>query len=326
MILTYVKIITYFVEFKFIRLTARIRGLPLNPLPNYDKAQKGIINNASKDLLSDWSKSSLSYKTSQIDLVKHLKGLWFTFRDLSSFLKRKSAQNSHDFSADINLDHYPSYLRRNYHYQSDGYFSKKSALIYDHQIELLFLGTAHLMRRVGFDFLRSYLNSASFKVLEFGAGSGTSAMQFKEVYPLCTLDLLDPSNEYLDYAFDTYPKAFNEKIPIALENFCESHNLYDVIFSCFTMHEIPSDFWKACLDNTHKALKPGGLLLLIDSQQDHDSEKIHFALDDFQNDYYEPYFDDYRVTPLEEFIPSLGFKLVAKKNVLLSKALVFQKV
>ena len=208
MILTYLKIITYFIEFKFVRLSARLRGLPLNPLPKYDESQKAVINKATKDLLNDWRKSSLSYRTSQIDVIKHIKGLWFTLRDLSNFLKRKSAQNSYDFSDDIALDHYPSYLRRNYHYQSDGYFSKKSALIYDHQIELLFLGTAHLMRRVGYDFLRPHLNSDQFTALEFGAGSGTSAKQFMEVYPQCTLDLLDPSEQYLDYAFEIYPKTF----------------------------------------------------------------------------------------------------------------------
>ncbi len=36
----------------------------------------------------------------------------------------------------------PDYYARNFHFQTDGYFSEASARRYDHQVEILFGGTA----------------------------------------------------------------------------------------------------------------------------------------------------------------------------------------
>lgn len=45
----------------------------------------------------------------------------------------------------------PEYLRRNYHFQTDGYFSETSADFYDTQVEVLFSGTAGAMRRLALE-------------------------------------------------------------------------------------------------------------------------------------------------------------------------------
>ena len=42
---------------------------------------------------------------------------------------------------------YPDYYLRNFHYQTDGYLSERSAALYDFQVEVLFNGGADVMRR-----------------------------------------------------------------------------------------------------------------------------------------------------------------------------------
>jgi len=44
-------------------------------------------------------------------------------------------------------ERYPPYYARNFHYQSEGYLGHTSAALYDLQVELLFGGTADVMRR-----------------------------------------------------------------------------------------------------------------------------------------------------------------------------------
>src|SRR5262249_1535343 len=47
----------------------------------------------------------------------------------------------------IDLERYPPYYRRNFHWQTDGYFSRRSAELYDLSTGLLFAGTTDVMRR-----------------------------------------------------------------------------------------------------------------------------------------------------------------------------------
>lgn len=53
---------------------------------------------------------------------------------------KKSKKNCLDF--DTEAIEAPDYLKRNYHFHTDGYFSDESARPYEHQVEVLFAGTA----------------------------------------------------------------------------------------------------------------------------------------------------------------------------------------
>ena len=45
------------------------------------------------------------------------------------------------------LSAFPDYYLRNFHYQTGGYLSERSAKLYDQQVEVLFIGSADAMRR-----------------------------------------------------------------------------------------------------------------------------------------------------------------------------------
>src|ERR1700692_632201 len=69
----------------------------------------------------------------------------------------------------------PRYFRQNFHFQTDGYLSEKSAKLYDFQVEALFAGTADAMRRQAFVPVAKFLEDRDAKkttLLDIGAGTG----------------------------------------------------------------------------------------------------------------------------------------------------------
>ena len=324
MILTYLKILIYTTEFHFIRLWANLFNYPLTALPKYNYEQKRVLNDSVKKLLSDWKPiSGRAYSFDDLDISRHLNSFVLVLNDLKSFLVRKFNNDSHDISKSLFDESCPDYFKRNYHYQTDGYFTKNSAFIYDHQIELLFMGTCHLMRKVSYSLLNIDRDS-HFSCLEIGAGSGTSAKQFLNLYPLAKLDILDASEGYLKAAKSLYGDHFNDYICSFIESY-QSTKKYDVIYICFTMHEIPVEIWPVVIERIRSLLSDNGHFLVVDAMQDGDRHDVQFTLDDFEQDYYEPYFAKYRKTQLETYIENCGFSLESKNDVLFSKALLFKK-
>lgn len=305
------------------RVVAKIARWPIDPLPRLSEEDKSALNTAVKSLLKRWKvlqKRFPEVKRSSRPSV-HLDRYFLILTDLKKFLLRKSREDSMDLG-EIQFDeNCPDYFKRNYHYQTGGYFSKEAAPRYDHQIELLFLGLGHVMRKVAYSLLEPVLPKKA-QVLEFGAASGTSGHQFKLLYPSTQLDLLEPGEAYLEYAQEVYPGVFHRVIPEFMERFKTSQK-YDCIFSCFVMHEIPTEHWEKVLVSIKESLNLKGHVLIIDAQQDNDKKEHQFALDQFARDFFEPYFSGYRSTPLEDYFESHGFKLIRKEEVLFSKALLF---
>lgn len=73
---------------------------------------------------------------------------------------------------------YPKYYLQNFHYQTDGWLSQRSAIIYDYQVESLFLGMADAMRRQVVPFFTSYIKElkgqgraeSDIKILDVATG------------------------------------------------------------------------------------------------------------------------------------------------------------
>jgi hypothetical protein len=159
MILTYTKLLVYFLEYHFMRLIARLSGWPLAPLPKLSKNEKETLNKAADSLLAHWKKVIKLYPKSNklSNPINHLKRYQLILKDLKVFLDRKNKKDSHDLR-EINFHpNCPEYFKRNYHYQTGGYFTEEAAARYDHQIELLFLGVGHIMRKVGYSALSGVL-------------------------------------------------------------------------------------------------------------------------------------------------------------------------
>src|SRR5690606_29447439 len=69
----------------------------------------------------------------------------------------------------------PPYYLQNFHFQTDGYLSDRSARLYDHQVEVLFAGGADAMRRQALVPIRHHLagrGPARTTLLDLACGTG----------------------------------------------------------------------------------------------------------------------------------------------------------
>ena len=68
-------------------------------------------------------------------------------RDRRLVLDRRDRLDAKEVTRNFRGPKYPEYYLQNFHYQTDGWLSSRSARVYDYQVESLFLGTADAMRR-----------------------------------------------------------------------------------------------------------------------------------------------------------------------------------
>ncbi len=130
------------------------------------------------------------------DFFSSYPALWL---DLPQTWQKRQKQADQQFSPEINLETYPQYYRRNFHYQTDGYLSDTSANLYDLQVEILFNGFADAMRRRILKPLKKGLSkfegrsSDSLRVLDVACGTGRSLKLIRATLPKASLFGVDLS-------------------------------------------------------------------------------------------------------------------------------------
>lgn len=224
--------------------------------------------------------------------------------------KRKKEQATNDFTTQEAKDWFdetPEYFQRNYHFQTDGYLSSESARLYEHQVELLFLGAADPMRRLLLKPLKDKFGAGDgkgLKFLELGAGTGRLTEFVHELYPKAQITSIDVSDPYLKLARSKFThKSRVEFIRADASDlpFKDSH--FDAVFSCFLFHELPSKVTRDVFSESKRVLRDDGFIGLVDSAQLHDDPQINEVLENFPKDFHEPFFLRYIKNPIEgEFL------------------------
>ncbi|MCB0348712.1 MAG: hypothetical protein KDD37_07745 [Bdellovibrionales bacterium] len=109
-------------------------------------------------------------------VVKHTKRFAGILTDNIFVTLRKRGKQNKKFSkvASRDLMAVPEYYRRNFHFQTDGYLSKDSAEMYDHQVEILFKGTSHSMRRMIVPVLKKHVVNEDLQIVELASGTGNA--------------------------------------------------------------------------------------------------------------------------------------------------------
>ena len=112
----------------------------------------GELRSSMNELLElDWKEAqqglyptSLLFDAPWLDWAVRYPLVWL---DLPSIWQRRTRRDVTDLPVEINPKDYPDYYLQNFHHQTDGYLSDRSAELYDLQVEILFNGTADAMRR-----------------------------------------------------------------------------------------------------------------------------------------------------------------------------------
>jgi len=210
----------------------------------------------------------------------------------------------------------PEYFLRNFHWQIGGYLTEGSGEIYDHQVEILFTGTAQAMRRLVLfpilDFARRHPERTS--ILEIAAGTAPLTSTLRATLPAHRLTVTDLSSAYLKVAERrladpalSFQQCKAEALPFPDAS-------QDLVFSVFLFHELPAEVRQAAIKEMKRVLRPGGLLVIADSIQENDVPEYQWALERFPQDYHEPFYRGYTRWPLREALAAHGFSELQEKR------------
>lgn len=248
--------------------------------------------------------------------LQHLRRLPKLFADSVAVYLRGQKNKTKDFDREAQkfLGDLPKYYRRNFHFQSNGYLSRRSAEVYDHQVDLLFKGATDAMRRLIIPQLRNRFGSTDgegLRFLEVAAGTCRATRFVHQAFPKAKIVALDLSDPYLKVAQENLAKfpgiSFIQgdaaKLPF-------KDGEFDAVYSVFLFHELPMDARLEVLRESVRVLKAQGFFGFVDSLQMGDKEIFSPYLKNFPLDFHEPYYRSYIMNPMEDLLANAGIRSI----------------
>lgn len=235
----------------------------------------------------------------QDSLIRHAFRIPVLFADAYRAARQRANKESEVFEAkDFEfLTDVPEYYKRNFHFQKGGYLNDESAKLYDHQVEVLFSGTAHAMRRQIIPKLKHHFNMSDgegLKFLELGSGAGSLTRNIALAFPKAQITCVDMSPHYLNFAkknLSTFKRI--SYVQGMAENLNFKSESFDAVFSCYMFHELPEKVRLQVIDEKIRVLKSNGFLGIVDSLQLDDDSDLNWALEQFPTEYHEPFYKNY---------------------------------
>jgi ubiquinone/menaquinone biosynthesis C-methylase UbiE len=248
--------------------------------------------------------------------------------DLPRVFRRMKRRDYKDLPEAVDLREYPPYYRRTFHWQSDGYLSRKSAQLYDVGVELLFGGTADVMRRQILAPIVAHArrSQSPARILDVACGTGRALAQLRTALPDADYEALDLSRFYLDEARERLGRPDNVRfIEGNAERLPQADASFDVVFSVFLFHELPRNARRNVLAEMLRVVAPGGLVVIEDSIQRGDAAGLSFFAERFSEDMHEPFYRDYLADDLSEAMREVGLEVVEVVDAFLSKVVVARR-
>lgn len=268
--------------------------------------------------------------------LEHLRRLRAMFQDLPELVGRRnerdatSAQRASEEASQPDEKRLPDYFTQDFHFQTGGYLTEGSARLYDVQVETLFYGAAAAMRRVGLQPIAEWMRGRDQRhtnLLDVGCGTGRFLRDVRRAFPAMRLSGCDLSDTYLEEARRHMgrlrPAGFvfgnGEALPFDDES-------QDIVSCIFLFHELPPDVRRRVTREVARVLKPGGLLVFIDSLQMGDKPNWDGLLEAFPVRFHEPYYRSFVVDNLEEMFTTEGLEVSEVKLAFMSKVFVCHKL
>ena len=245
--------------------------------------------------------------------------------DSLSISSRRKKRRAKEFGSTAKswLDDLPAYYRRNFHYQTDGYLSERSAELYEHQVELLFRGGADAMRRMILEPMKTHFgdhDGRGLRLLELGSGTGSATQSVARAFPRAKITCLDLSYPYTQHArkqLAPFPRV--ECVQGDASSLEFGANRFDGVYSVFLFHELPLPVRELVLDEAQRVLRPGGFFGFVDSLQKGDDPPLDWALEFFPREFHEPYYAHYASNPMETLLEETGFENIQSGTGYLAK-------
>lgn len=264
-----------------------------------------------------------------IPVRRYLRSLPRLMRDTPSVVRRMRRKNYQDIPA-VDKDRFPAYYRRNFHWQTDGYFSDHSAEVYELGVELLFRGMADVMRRQIIPpitrFVREVGGAERVRLLDVACGTGRTLHQLAVAHPTMRLTGIDLSPAYVRLARRRLDHV--AELTLAVENaeaMPWSDASFDILTSVYLFHELPSNARRNVVREMFRVVRPGGLVVIEDSAQLSDSAEIGTALREFPREFHEPFYAKYLEDDLAALLAEAGFVVETTESHLVAKVVVARR-
>jgi ubiquinone/menaquinone biosynthesis C-methylase UbiE len=266
----------------------------------------------------------------QIPVAEYARAFPSLLLDAPRVVRRMRARNYKDIPT-VDKERYPAYYRRTFHWQTDGYLSDHSASIYDLGVELLFRGTADVMRRQIIPPISRFLRARRLapgrvRLLDVACGTGRALQQLAKAHPELRYHGIDLSPHYVRAARRRLRDV--AEVALLVENaeqlpYVDGH--FDVVTSVYLFHELPRNARRNVVREMFRVVRPGGLVVIEDSAQLSDSRELVSVLGDFHATYHEPFYKDYLDDDLAGLLGEAGFVVDSSEPHLVAKVVVARK-
>ncbi|WDI30209.1 class I SAM-dependent methyltransferase [Hyphococcus flavus] len=294
------------------------------------------LKNAFRELFQrDWKNIETGQYKMPVDLRQRpsFAKLWKQSRDYLSdadkVARRKAAKGHSEVYSLAYKEKFPRYYLQNFHYQTDGWMSESSADRYDMQVETLFTGAAGPMRRQALPFIKKALegkDASTAHLLDLGCGTGRFLGEVKDNWPQLNVTALDLSPAYIGKARANLGRW--KDIAFVQEN-AEATGLpdasCDIVTAVYLFHELPPAVRKRVAAEIARVLKPGGILVQVDTIQYGDEPGLDILLENFPRGFHEPYYDSYCREDLQSLFADAGLDKQDETLAFLTKVTGFKK-
>ena len=258
------------------------------------------------------------------DLLTAVEGL----ADVPKVIQRKRKRNYKDLPKNVDLDSFPDYYLRNFHCQTDGWLSSRSARLWDAQANIYFFGaTASLARTLIPHLAGALQNVPRPRIMDMGCGTGRFLKQLGRTFPKARLTAMDLSPYYLSKAQQNLSSHLN--VSFILGNVTQMpirDQTYDAITTIGLFHELPSEARFNALTEVKRVLKPGGVFVFTDPIQFEDQSPLEFLLCHLYKRFHEPYLKNYMHWNLKDAFHNVGLEIIKTEKHFLLKNVVAVKV
>jgi ubiquinone/menaquinone biosynthesis C-methylase UbiE len=265
----------------------------------------------------------------QIPLAEYARTFPSLVRDAPRTVRRMRRGDYRDLPASIELADYPAYYRRTFHWQTDGYLSDHSAALYDLGVELLFRGTADVMRRQVIPPISRFLAETCdprSRLLDVACGTGRTLRQLATAHPALRLYGVDLSPYYVRAARALLRDVGHAALSVDnAEALPFADAAFDVVTSVYLFHELPRAARRRVAAELARVARPGGVVVVEDSAQLADSPELSEVLASFAATYHEPFYDDYTRDDLAALLESAGLEVLAIEPVMVAKVVVARR-
>jgi ubiquinone/menaquinone biosynthesis C-methylase UbiE len=292
-----------------------------------------LQNRLNKLIEQDWQDSERGIYPSELlfdnpweDFFRYYPMVWI---DTTQTWERIREKRYQEFSPSIKTDGYPKYYLQNFHYQTDGYLSDRSANLYDLQVEILFNGSADAMRRRILAPLKQGLaGKTQPRVLDIACGTGRTLKMLRSALPNASLYGIDLSPAYLrkaNQSLSELPGELPQLLQANAEELPYLDGYFQAVSNVFMFHELPPEARQRVIEQCYRVLQPGGVFVICDSIQEADSPEFAPMMRNFPAMFHEPYYRNYTTDNLVERLEQTGFVSIETEVHFVSKYWVARK-